>query len=169
MTVFTVTRLWIYLQEVHFGLLVSEDHQLSPFECDGDTICGLYWATIFVSIILGFLVIVDAGISPKLGPLEPKAFGSRNRKSSPTVVVVPSVQDQGLAYSIPNPYAMPQSVQMQPQPYYQQSPYSTPPAQLQPAGSYKLEIQGQGYHPQLLAYSQPYSSQGPNVQHQYLY
>jgi len=130
-----VLLLYVNFVVVHFELLQpGYNSEYVAFACHIDTRCNLMWATTFGSIILGYLVILDVGISPKLGPLEPKTFTSSIRKSQPTVVVIPSGQSQGHvqpSYFPLQPYPTPQSGQLQQQPYYQQPSFSMQPPTVQ--------------------------------------
>ncbi|KAG0049425.1 hypothetical protein BGZ83_005775 [Gryganskiella cystojenkinii] len=173
MLFFSVFLLYIGLWAVHREVIYSYSYGL-PFSCDY-VLCRVAWADIFLGIILGFLVVIDVGLTLRYGPqLSATAANGLNPNHANVVFVspiyAPGVQPQPGTYaqSIYDP--MLQQPQQQ-QPYYQQQHQQYPmqtiqhPPYQQPYASQPSPVPGQ-YQQPVLSY-QPYTSQSSPVPPQY--
>ncbi|KAF9937273.1 hypothetical protein BGZ67_001508 [Mortierella alpina] len=140
------TLLFIHLRDVHWRILAGE-----PYICPPEfPACGLFRAVEFFTILFGFLIILEVGVTLKNGPLEP-------RNTPKAVEIVSPLQP------------------IQPQPYYQQ-PYAYYPPQQpgqplhQHGSSMKYEAQGpvmmQQYQQPHPPYFQPQHMPPPPQQQQ---
>ncbi|CAO3574861.1 unnamed protein product [Mortierella alpina] len=144
------TLLYINLVDIHVIILMG-----TPYACPTDDhACGLFRAVEFITILFGFLIILEVGVTLKHGPLEP-------RSAPKDVEIVSPLQP------------------IQPQPYYQQQPYAYYPPQQsgqplplqQHVSSMKYEAQGpvvmQQYQQPHQPYFQPQHMPPPPQQQQY--
>ncbi|GJJ71987.1 hypothetical protein EMPS_04344 [Entomortierella parvispora] len=155
----SVLLLYVNLVAIRFALQLQQNIPDDiAFSCHGFLVCILSWVFAFMSIILGFIVIFDVGITLKLGPCEPKSATSGLQQNQASVVVVQPQQ----GYYQPQQYYTPQPDQMQQQ-QYQQQYYQQPIQQNSPPqqeSSFKYE-----QVPQSPMYNPPYGYQTPPIRY----
>jgi hypothetical protein len=156
--------LFLALFELGINLQVIADNvKLAPpglrFKCGTYDVCYASNAFLFISVILGFFVILEVGWTLKVGSLQPK-----NYRAQENVIIVsplhpaegyqypPHQQQQIYGQKIDNTTQAPIELQQTSQPYVQQplvpQPYTQQPYVQQPY------VQ-QPYYPQVAA-TQPY-------------